>query len=272
MPPDINTNEIFRSLDEINFVNILLIIVAAWLLVLIVQRVIPWLAERLPSRMRLYVLPIAPFLRLLVIVVAIARLVPEVINPSLQNIWAILAAVSVAIGFAFKDYVSSILAGIVVLVERPYRAGDWVEVDGDYGEISVMGLRAFQMITPDDSTITVPHNKIWTENISSANSGQQQHMCVAHFYLAPQHDAERARAALHDVALTSVYLDPRKSISVMISECPGATHYQLKAYPVDGRYEFQFISDLTVRGKNALARLSIEPALMPFYHDDRATV
>ena len=193
MIPDVNANEILLSLDEISFANILLIVGTAWLLIALIQRVIPWLAERLPNRVRHYLLPVAPVLRLLIIIVAILWLIPEVINPSLQNIWAILAAVSVAVGFAFKDYVSSILAGVVVLIERPYHAGDWVEVDGDYGEITAMGLRSFQMISPDDSTITVPHSKIWTNNVISANGGQQQHMCVAHFYLHPRHDAGQAR-------------------------------------------------------------------------------
>ena len=263
MTPDVNANEILLSLDEISFTNILLIVGTAWLLIALIQRVIPWFAERLPSRMRHYLLPVAPVLRLLIIIVAILWLIPEVINPSLQNIWAILAAVSVAVGFAFKDYVSSILAGVVVLVERPYRAGDWVEVDGDYGEITVMGMRSFQMISPDDSTITVPHSKIWTNNVISANGGQQQHMCVAHFYLDPRHDAGQARTTLYDVALTSAYLDPHRPVAVIVSEILGATHYQLKAYPVDGRYEFQFISDLTVRGKDALAKARIEPAAIP---------
>ncbi len=121
MTSDVNANEILLSLDEISFTNILLIVVSAWLLIEVIQRVIPWLAERLPGRMRHYLLPVAPVLRILIIIVATLWLIPEVINPSLQNIWAILAAVSLAIGFAFKDYVSSILAGVVVLVERPYR-------------------------------------------------------------------------------------------------------------------------------------------------------
>lgn len=269
MVPDVKATEILRSLDEISFINILLIIATAWLLIALIQRIIPWLANRLPSRMRLYLLPVAPVLRLLLIAIAVARLLPEIINPSLQNIWAILVAVGVAVGFAFKDYVSSIIAGIVVLVERPYRAGDWVAIDGDYGEITNMGLRAFQMVSPDDSIITVPHGKIWTNNITSANSGSQQHMCVAHFYLYPKHDSGRVRDALYDVGLTSVYLDSKKPVTVIVSETFGATHYQLKAYPVDGRHEFQFVSDLTVRGKEMLAEMNIEPALAPLFARQR---
>lgn len=61
------------------------------------------------------------------------------------------------------------------------------------------------------------------------------------------------RAALHDVALTSAYLDYDKPVLVMLAEVPWATHYKLKAYPFDMRDQFSFISDLTVRGKLAIA-------------------
>ncbi|MDO9532345.1 MAG: mechanosensitive ion channel family protein, partial [Deltaproteobacteria bacterium] len=41
---------------------------------------------------------------------------------------------------------------------------------------------------------------------------------------------------------------------------PWGTHYQLKAYPLDSREQFQFISDLTVRGKDVLAKMGVKPA------------
>jgi hypothetical protein len=43
-------------------------------------------------------------------------------------------------------------------------------------------------------------------------------------------------------------------------EQPWGTHYQLKSYPLDSREQFHFISDLTVRGKEALAKIGVKPA------------
>lgn len=250
--------QILRSLEEVDFGSILLIIGIAWVMVTVFQRFLPWLARQLPSRFRFYILPLTPILRLVILGVALVQLIPLVINPSLQNIFAVITTISVAIGFAFKDYVSSIIAGVVVLFERPYRTGDWVEIGGDYGEIRSMGLRALQIITPDDDTITIPHAKIWDNNVSSANYGSRQHMCVAHFYLQPDHDAGLVRQKLWEVGITSAYTDPQRPILVIVQEKPWGVHYQLKAYPVDGRQQFQFISDLTVRSKEALAALGVK--------------
>lgn len=48
-----------------------------------------------------------------------------------------------------------------------------------------------------------------------------------------------------------------------MTEKPWGTHYRLKAYPVDSAQQFQFVSDLTVRGKAALSRLGVEFAAVP---------
>jgi hypothetical protein len=81
---------------------------------------------------------------------------------------------------------------------------------------------------------------------------------VANFYLHPDHDAEQVRQKLRKVALTSPYLQLNRPISVIVQEKPWGTHYQLKAYPIDGRDQFGFTSDLTVRGKAALAKLEVK--------------
>jgi hypothetical protein len=101
---------------------------------------------------------------------------------------------------------------------------------------------------------------IWNTNIFNANDGNRNLCVVAHFYLDPDHEAARARQKLHDVALTSPYLDLNHPIRVIVQEQPWGTHYQLKAYPLDSRDQFQFVSDLTVRGKDVLTKMGVKPA------------
>jgi small conductance mechanosensitive channel len=252
--------EIFNKLDQINFAQIAILAGLAWVSILIVERLIPRLAKRLPSRLRMYLLPSIPLFRLAILIITLVMIIPMVIQTSLQNLIAILGFTAVALGFAFKDYISSLIAGIVAIYERPYRVGDWVTIDGAYGEVQSLSLRALRLYTPDDTVVNIPHIKIWTTNIFNANDGNRNLLCVTHFYVDPDHDAARTRQTLHDVALTSPYLDLNHRIRVIVQEQPWGTHYQLKAYPLDSREQFQFISDLTVRGKDALAKMGVKPA------------
>lgn len=129
-----------------------------------------------------------PIIRLALLAVAILWLIPIIFNITWQNLLVISGAASVAIGFAFKDYVSSIIAGIV---ERPYWPGDWVEISGDYGEVKSVGMRAIELFTPNDNVVTIPHEKIWQNNVSNSNNGARTLMCAAPFYVAPHHDTAR---------------------------------------------------------------------------------
>ncbi len=245
--------QLINNLQDISFTKVGLIVGGTALAIVLIRKLLPFLAERGPSQLRLVLLGAVPIARLVLLTVAILWVFPIVFNVTLQNFLLIGGAVSVAIGFAFKDYVSSLIAGIVAIFERPYRPGDWVEINGDYGEVRSVGLRAIELRTPSDNIVHVPHEKIWQHNISNANDGARTLMCVASFYLAPRHDAALMQRALRDVALTSAYLEYDKPVVVVLSETPWATHYKLKAYPFDMRDQFDFISDMTVRGKLAIA-------------------
>ena len=121
-----------------------------------------------------------------------------------------------------------------------------------------------EMMKAADDVITVAHDRIWTNNISNSNTGAQTLMCVAHFYLEPDHDAAQMRKTLTDVGLTSAYLNYKKPCFVVVEQLEYGTHYQLKAYPFDLRDQFMFISDMTERGKVALARVGGQELSMAF--------
>lgn len=255
--------QLIHNFQDINFVKIAMIVLGTAFAIFIIRRLLPYLAARGPNQLRLFLLGAVPVSRLLLLVVAILWVIPIVFNVTFQNFLVITGAASVAIGFAFKDYVSSLIAGIVAIFERPYRPGDWVKLGRDYGEVISVGLRAVRIKTPDDNVVTAPHDALWTSNISNSNDGARTLQCVADFYVAPDHDADAVRAVLHDVALTSAYLEYDKPIIVVLSETPWGTHYKVRAYPFDMRDQFLFISDMTVHGKAAIADLGARSVTVP---------
>jgi len=256
-------SSLINNLDDISFGLIVIIIAVSWMAIAAARFLLPMLASHVPSRFRLYLLTSVPIIRLVVLVVAIVMIIPIIFNITMQNFFVIAGAVSVALGFAFKDLATSLIAGVVALLERTYRPGDWVKVGKDYGEVQSVGLRSIRLRTLNDDIVTITHDRIWTENISNSNDGDATLMCVTDFYLAPLHDPEKVRMALMNVAITSAYLNFDRPVSVIVSESPWATHYQLKAYPYDMRDQMQFSSDLTVRGKQAIREAGAEGAHAP---------
>ena len=97
---------IFKTLDQDALIELAVIFVAAGLLIHLLQRLLPWIASRLHGRKRLHLLASVPFVRLLLIVTALTLIVPRLIEPSMQNMVALLGTVGLALGFvgdiAFK--------------------------------------------------------------------------------------------------------------------------------------------------------------------------
>lgn len=254
---DTNTfTSILRSLTSQGLIEIALIIVGAILSIIASGKILRGLANKLQGRRRLYLLASVPFLRLVIMGGALV-LILRLIAPTPQNILAVLGATGLAVGFALKDYVSSLIAGIVAVNEMPYRPGDWIEINGTYGEVTRIAMRTVEIVTPDDTVVFIPHAKLWTEFIANSNNGGTDLQCVADFFLEPDHDSEEVRDRLRDIALASAYLQLERPVVVMVHEKPWGTHYRLKAYPIDPRQQFRFVTDLTVRGKMMLRRLGV---------------
>jgi len=258
MNEDLPSTQIFREIDLTTLLEIAAIVIIAVVLIMSMQRALNWLGQRLYGQRRLTLLALVPLLRLLIGIIAVILIVPLVIEPSFQNMVAVLGTVGIALGFALKDYASSLIAGVVAIGEKPYRNGDWVRIGDHYGEVIHVGMRTVELVTADDDRIAIPHNRLWNQAIVNSNDGKPRLQCIAHFYLHPDHDAGRVRAQLRDVALTSPYLHLDSPIIVIIEEQPWGTHYRLKAYPIDSGQQFRFTTDLTVRGKALLKKSGLQ--------------
>lgn len=254
---------LFQRLDTASLLHIGLIVAGALAASLAAEKLLPWLANRLHGRRRHLVLALVPLLRLLIVLATVLLIIPMVIDPSLQNMVAVLGSLGLALGFALKDYASSLVAGVVAVAEAPYRNGDWVDIAGHYGEVVHVGMRAVQLLTPDDNLVSIPHLKLWSEPVINANDGGPTLQCSADFFLHPAHDGALVRGLLRDVALTSAYLAMGQPIAVVAQEFPWGTRYRLRAYPIDGRQQFRFVTDLTLRGKAELRRAGLGFAAAP---------
>jgi len=172
--------------------------------------------------------------------------------------------VGLALAFVLKDYASSLVAGVVTVLEGPYQPGDWIKVDGTYGEVKLIGVRAVHIVTAYDNEVIIPHSRLLSKSISNATSGSHSVLCVTDFYLHPDHDGEAVRRCLAQVGETSSYLMPKTQVSVVVQEKPWGTHYKLKAYVKESREQFDFVTDLTLRGKEALRVMNLRFAQAPY--------
>lgn len=254
LPTQENLQGLFREFSAFSVVRAFFAILIAYGLLLAIQSFTNAVSERVPRRFRLVIKQSVPFLKGLVLIMLLVHLLRIFINLTDANLLALTGTIIVALGFAFKDYVSSVIAGVVTLFEGSFRMGDRVKISDHYGEVVDYGLREVRLRTPDDNTVTIPHNTLWTNPVSNANSGQLEAQVVTDFYFAHNSNVEFVVNLLYQAAYSSRYTQLKLPVVIIITERPWATHLKLKAYPMDARDEFVYKTDLALRVKQACAR------------------
>lgn len=92
------------------------------------------------------------------------------------NVMSLLAGLGIgglAFALAAKDTAANLFGSIMILVDRPFKVGDWVKIGGNEGTVEEIGLRSTRIRTFYDSVISVPNMDMATTAID--NMGQRKH-------------------------------------------------------------------------------------------------
>ncbi|MEZ4762462.1 MAG: mechanosensitive ion channel [Calditrichia bacterium] len=235
-------------------------------------RLLEAIAERWPN-LRLTIKRLIPSIRIISWIIVIYEIIVVVLAPPIETIIAFSASAGIAIGFASQDILKNIFGGLMILFDRPFQVGDKVEAAGHYGEVMQIGLRTVRIVTPDDNLVSVPNGEIMNQAVSNANAGESNCQVVAEFFLPPQIDLERTREIAYLAAATSRYVFLNKPIVVIfkneIHEGRSLLKMRLKAYVLDIRYEFPFMSDMTETVlRELLAKELVRPEQLNFITSD----
>ncbi len=83
------------------------------------------------------------------------------------SIVAILGAATLAVGLALQDSLGNLAAGVMIILLRPYRVGDFVEINSEEGEVSEIKIFHTKLETPRNKLVYVPNNEVISGNITN---------------------------------------------------------------------------------------------------------
>jgi small-conductance mechanosensitive channel len=234
----------------------IVVIVLTFYVIRITVYVVERLAERNAQR-RLFFKRLAPIVRIVLWTVTLVFVIRVVFAVDARGLLAAMTAVGVAIGFAAQDILKNIFGGLVIVFDQPFQVGDKIQVGGSYGEVVSIGLRSTRIVTPDDSLVSVPNAQIVDGQVSNANSGALDCQVVIDLYLPGWVDESKARRIAYQATASSKFVFLQKPIVVLVRdrwEGTFVTHLKVKAYVIDTRYEFAFMSEVTERARAEFRR------------------
>ncbi len=259
------------SLEIVQFIRVggivpaLIVLALTWMASSTLTRFTDRLGQRFAER-RLVLQQVTTVLRFVISFTGIAGATVLVFQLSEQMLLAIGGTLAVAVGIALKDLAASIVAGLMILFDRPFQVGDRVSFGGFYGEIQRIGLRSVRLVTLDDNLITIPNNKFLTDIVSSGNAGALDMLIQVDFYIGVDQDIASARRIIEEAVTSCRYAFIEKPWSVLASQVLQENYYAVrlraKVYVLDVLYEKALESDLTVRVLDTFRRDGIRPPSM----------
>jgi small conductance mechanosensitive channel len=126
-----------------------------------------------------------------------------------------LGAAGIAVALALKDSLGNFAGGILIILSKPFKKGDYIEDYQTAGQVEKIDLLYTTLVTFDNKVITVPNGKLANSTIVNYTKSESRRVdCI--FYVAYQNDIEKVKDLLRSVAESNpaIFTEPEPLIGV----------------------------------------------------------
>ena len=102
--------------------------------------------------------------------ILVVIIVASVLGIEMTSLVAVLAAAGFAVGLALQGSLSNFAAGIMIMVFKPYKLGDWVEINEKFGKVESIQIFNTSVVTPGHKVIIIPNGKVMEGVITNFSS------------------------------------------------------------------------------------------------------
>jgi len=175
----------------------------------------------------------------------------DIFGVNTASLIALVGAAGLAIGFALKDTLSNIAAGMMLLILRPFRADDFIEFGGTQGTVREINLFTTILETIDGLYIASPNNLLWGNNIKNFPRNGKRRMDII-IGISYSDSIDEGFAVLKNIAENEPRLFTEPVPQVMVtSMMDSAVNIQLRVWAKNEDY-WSAYWDLNKRAKEAI--------------------
>ncbi|MGG2141860.1 small-conductance mechanosensitive channel MscS [Symbiopectobacterium sp. RP] len=133
------------------------------------------------------------------------------------SVIAVLGAAGLAVGLALQGSLSNFAAGVLLVMFRPFRTGEFVDLGGVSGTVTQVQIFSTTMRTPDGKIIVVPNGKIIAGNIinSSREPDRRTEIIVGVAYDA---DIDQVKTVLGDIVAADKRIQHERGVTIRLNE------------------------------------------------------
>lgn len=105
-----------------------------------------------------------------VLLVAVILAALDTLGINITSLLAILSVAGLAVGLALKDSLSNFSSGVMIMIFRPFKIGDFVTIGGTSGVVDEIGLFCVLMHTGDNQRIIIPNSAVYGNTITNTSA------------------------------------------------------------------------------------------------------
>ena len=182
------------------------------------------------------------------------------------NITSLLAGVGVmglALSFAAQDTVGNIISGVVIIIDGPFKEGDWILIGGLHANVTEIRLRTTLLTTFDNESVVVPNKQFSQERIVNYTMTPNSRIKVP-IGIAYKEDMQQARGIMLETIKGDdrILLDPAPKV-IVTDLGESSVNMQLRFWTEDPLLKFNLMWEYTEKCKQAMDQAGIE---IPFPH------
>jgi len=150
----------------------------------------------------------------LIVIVVIAAL--NQLGIQTTSFIAIIGAAGLAIGLALQGSLANFAAGVLMIIFRPFKLGDYVEGAGAAGTVEEISIFTTHLRSPDNKTIIVPNAKITGDNIVNYSAKDSRRLDLV-FGVSYSDDLQKVKKVLYDILTNDdrILKDPAPTVGVL---------------------------------------------------------
>ncbi len=174
-----------------------------------------------------------------------------------------LGVAGIALGFAAKDSLTNTIAGFLIFWDKPFKVGDYISTQGQYGEVTNITMRTTRIRTPNNTYVVIPNSQI-IEDVLVNHSSNGDTRVVVPVGISYASDIDRAREVLLEAAASveGVMSDPATTVAVT-ELADSSVNLAVRVWVEDARQERSTFQRTVEACKKALDAAGIE---IPFPH------
>lgn len=200
---------------SINIVMALLVFFIGRIIVNLLSKLIEKLLTRSKMDKILVNFVISILRSILLLFVVIAAL--DQLGVDTTSLIALLGAAGLAIGLALQDSLKNFAAGVMLIVFRPFKAGDFIEAGGTAGVVESISIFSSTLRSPDNKEVIVPNGAIYGDTITNFSARNTRRIDMV-FGIGYDDDLRRAKAVLQELVDAEERILKEPSCLIAVSE------------------------------------------------------